>query len=83
MSPIIESFTHPETKQGEVFFSNASSADFRHIEFQSKRIGTIAYDGKGNKQSSLDWFSIFISTGELKTKSLQDLRREWREKTYE
>lgn len=75
-----EDFVHPELKLGELLFTNASRQQFESMDWKTKRKGTVAYDGKGNKLHFKDWFPVFISSMELKEKkvSLQDVRRQWR-----
>lgn len=77
-SPI---FIHPEARIGEIFFSNCDSRAFSLLEFNTKRLGTIAYDGNGNKSHKDNWFPVFISIRELRSmdSNLKILRNKFRE----
>lgn len=72
-------FNHPETNPGEMFFSNAHKGDFDKLKYISKRLGTTAYDGEGNRLDTDDWLPIFILKKEIKKtgQSLSELRRDW------
>ena len=50
------------------------------MEYRSKRIGTIAYDGKGNQLAHPNWFPVFLSRTEVEAlgEPLQALRRNYR-----
>ena len=71
---------HPEIGTNEVFFTNASPRQFDAMEYRSKRIGTIAYDGKGNQLAHPNWFPVFLSRTEVEAlgEPLQALRRNYR-----
>lgn len=56
---------HPELGNREVFFTNASSEDYREMQFFTKRRGKVAYDGNGNSLRAEDWFPVFIRKEEL------------------
>lgn len=73
-------FIHPEIQKGEVFFMNTESAKFKVIDFESKRIGNIAYDGNGNLLDHEDWFPVFLKEDEMSNSgfSLMELRRKFR-----
>jgi len=75
----IQTFTHPETKPGETFFTNANTPGYLEMEWISKRRGRIAYDGEGNPLTAKDWSPVFISEAELAESgvNLQTLRREF------
>ena len=72
-------FSHPEMKLGEVFFTNTNTPGYLEIEWVSKRRGRIAYDGEGNRLTVNDWSPVFISEVELEEsrKDLQTVRREF------
>jgi len=77
---ILDIFTHPELQKGEVFFSNMSTQDFENLLYQSKRRGMTAYNGEGSRQTSEDWFPVFVAREELEISNLNlvDARREFR-----
>lgn len=58
-------FIHPELKDGEVFFTNSSLSDFQEMAFKTKRMGKVAFDGKGNQLNHEDWYPVFIKIEEL------------------
>ena len=58
-------FKHPELLDNEVFFTNSSLSKFQKMEFRTKRIGIIAYDGKGHQLTHNDWFPVFLSNLEV------------------
>ena len=68
---IIDTFSHPETREGELFFLNTNTAGFENIRYNSKRKGIIAYDGEGNRQNAADWFPVFASIKEFEKSELQ------------
>lgn len=74
-------FTHPETKTGEVFFANASAHAFATMRFSTKRIGNVAYDGEGKQLSAKDWCPVFVQEAELLSldQTLSELRTKDRE----
>lgn len=76
---------HPETQQGEVFFTNTDSESFGTMNFQSKRKGNAAYDGEGRPTSSDNWFPVFVQQFELEKQNLDlvSLRREWRKESHQ
>lgn len=73
-------FTHPELHESEVFFTNADLSQFNAMEFKSKRLGKVAYDGKGNIQHVENWFPVFLNNREVDASgfSLMELRRKQR-----
>jgi hypothetical protein len=73
-------FLHPELSRGEVFFSNADAEGFGTMKFQTKRMGSRAYDGKGNPLSPVNWFPVFLQAEELSRQntSLPDCRKRFR-----
>ncbi len=77
MTDLETNFTHPELQKGEVFFTNADLSQFNALEFKSKRIGKVAYDGKGNIQENEDWFPVFLNNKEVQTSGffLMELRK--------
>ncbi len=77
MTDLETNFTHPELQKGEVFFTNADLSQFNALEFKSKRMGKVAYDGNGNMQNHENWFPVFINNTEVETSgfSLMELRR--------
>ena len=74
-------FIHPEIQSGEIFFTNSSQVKFEKIQFSTKRRGKVAYDGRGNLTSNINWFPVFIQEEELKNKNLdlREIRRAFRE----
>lgn len=70
-------FTHPELHESEVFFTNADLSQFNALEFKSKRMGKVAYDGNGNMQNHENWFPVFLNKKEVENSglSLMELRR--------
>lgn len=75
-------FTHPELAKGEIFFTNASRQVFKKISWQTKRMGSVAYNGEGKKQINKNWYPVFISVDELEEtgKTLREARMEHRKK---
>jgi len=61
----MESFTHPEKQEHEVFFTNATARQFKMMRWSSKRKGAAAYDGEGNKLKHKNWFPVFLAKSEL------------------
>lgn len=61
-------FVHPETRHGEVFFSNTNAQGLKELSFRSKRAGTVAYDGGGKRLQFEDWFPVFVRRDELRRK---------------
>lgn len=39
---------HPELRKGEMFFSNDNEEGYKRIGLQTKRMGDVAYDVRGN-----------------------------------
>ena len=70
-------FKHPELLDNEVFFTNSSLSDFQEMAFKTKRMGKVAFDGKGNQLNHEDWYPVFINNLEMKYSgyTLQDVRR--------
>lgn len=58
-------FIHPEKKEDEVFFTNASGRQFKWMRWVTKRKGVLAYDGEGNPLNQKNWFPVFIKKEEL------------------
>lgn len=56
---------HPETKDGEMFLTNATKDDFQRIGWKSKRMGNIAYDVNGNSIDPINaLFPVFVQKQE-------------------
>jgi hypothetical protein len=74
-------FAHPELAEGEVFFTNASLADFERIVFKTKRLGLVAYDGNGDKITPADWYPVFLEEAEVirENQPLKKIRRNFAE----
>lgn len=72
----IPQWEHTELREGKLFLMNMTRAQFKGLDFSSKRMGVSAHDGEGNPLHLEDWFPIFIEAKELSQKSiqLQDLR---------
>ncbi len=79
---VVDTFSHPERTEGEVFFSNASEKSFPLIPYISKRKGNLAYDGNGNQQTAKDWFPVFILISDLEKSNIKlvDARRNFLKK---
>ena len=77
MTSLQEIFVHPELTKGEVLFTNAEFSQFEKMNFKTKRLGKIAYDGNGNQLNHEDWFPVFLNNAEVETSelSLMELRR--------
>lgn len=75
---------HPECLQGELMLKNMTKASFVKLNIPGKRMGKVSYDGLGNKLKAEDWFPVFISKAEFKSKkiSLMDFRRSLVSKGY-
>lgn len=75
-------FKHPETKKGEVFFSNSDSNSYGLLGYKTKRIGQQAYDGEGRELQSYNWYPVFVQEEEIlkSPKTLQEQRRAFRDK---
>lgn len=65
-----DEYAHPELRTGELFFRNMSSREYAELAMQSKRMGLIAYDGRGNRLSAVDWFPVFLSESEVRERQL-------------
>ena len=64
---ISEFFVHPELLEGEGFHGNYSRPDFILIGWQTKRLGTHAYNRNGVLiPESKNLFPVFVQTEELK-----------------
>jgi hypothetical protein len=74
-------FTHPEIKNGEIFFTNASRLQFKLMRWKSKRRGNNAYDGDGKQLNYKNWFPIFLAKAELDDvrSDLKTERKSWRD----
>ena len=77
----METFNHPEIQTGEVFFTNANARQFKLMRWTTKRKGSVAYDGEGNKLGHTNWFPIFLGQAELENvkADIQAERKTWRE----
>lgn len=69
-SPIKNEFVHPELKPFEVFFTNQTMEFYYRLNFNTKRIGQITYDGQGERFITKNWFPIFINRKELSVKKI-------------
>lgn len=80
MANLDTNLIHPELQKGEVFFTNTEFAKFKVIDFESKRIGKVAYDGNGNLLDHKDWLPVFLKENEVSNSgfSLMELRRKFR-----
>jgi hypothetical protein len=57
-------FRHPELREGEVLLGNTTREDFDRFDYESKRLGHIAYDTDGRV---LEWqvtYPVFVSEAE-------------------
>ena len=74
-------FNHPELLDGEIFFTNATTKHFHKMNWLTKRIGVIAYDGQGKQLNHEDWLPIFLRKSELIQKGMiiREVRKSWRE----
>jgi hypothetical protein len=84
MGMMYQSQHHPEELLDEVFFTNATAAQFDAIAMKTKRRGTQAYDGKGRVINVLNWYPVFVQRGELEQLKtpLADLRKAWRNANF-
>ena len=57
--------THPETRDGEVFFCNSDDQTFQGIGYKTKRAGNTAYDIHGKIVPEI--FPVFVQRQELET----------------
>lgn len=79
-----ESFQHPETRAGEVFFSNVPLNELADLPWSTKRLGRVTYNGQGNRLAPSHWFPVFLETWELTRAGITDyaglmeVRRAWR-----
>lgn len=73
-------FIHPEQKSNELFFTNCNIIQFNKINYKSKRMGQIAYDGEGRQLDSANWFPVFVEENELKSSkvSLNQARKNFK-----
>ncbi|MEK9157820.1 MAG: hypothetical protein AAB638_01390 [Patescibacteria group bacterium] len=73
--------SHPEKQPDEVFFTNATARQFRIMRWRTKRKGSVAYDGEGNKLAHKNWFPVFLSKSELDNvkADLVTERKTWRQ----
>lgn len=74
-------FNHPELQPGEVFFTNATARQFKMMRWKTKRKGSLAYDGEGNRQIYKNWFPVFLAQAELENvkADLVAERKTWRQ----
>lgn len=72
-----EDFSHPELRDSEVLFLNSNKVNFDNLKFETKRNGSVAYDGVGNKLDHDNWFPVFLQEEEVLSsgKTLLELRR--------
>lgn len=77
----METFIHPETQTGEVFFTNATGRQFRMMRWKTKRKGSAAYSGEGARQEYKNWFPVFLAKTELDNVKADLLveRKTWRQ----
>ncbi len=75
-------FVHPETKKGEVFFSNSDSNSYQLLPYKTKRIGVNAYDTVGKDLQSYNWYPVFVQLEEIQKspKTLAEQRQAFRDK---
>jgi hypothetical protein len=69
-----ESFNkkHPELRDGEIFYSNASEALWELMDdIETKRKGVIAFDARGKRLPKM--FPVFIQRSEAEKKKLPAL----------
>lgn len=78
----IKEFSHPEMDKTEVFFTNGELSWFVNLQFESKRLGKISYDGNGNRLTIKNWYPIFLKKIELRRidKTLTEIRKSFRKK---
>ena len=57
---------HPEKKEDEIFLTNATYDEYRHIGWKSKRKGHIAYDIFGDRLNFV--FPVFVNKQEYEDK---------------
>ena len=50
---------HPELQDGEVFLQNTANAEMTSIPFETKRLGKVAYDRKGEIMRDSGLFPVF------------------------
>ena len=81
MVSAIPLFRHPEVQDGEVLFSNMTAEEFEGLDWSSKRMGRIAYDGEGQRLRFDDWLPVFVDAAELQArgKGLRAERTRFRE----
>ncbi len=71
-------FAHPELQENEVFFTNSTKEEFNFFKYKTKRIGMVAYDSRGVKLNSKNYYPVFVNLSELKV-AIQQARSVWRE----
>jgi len=57
--------SHPELRNGEVFFRNMNEAQFELLTWHTKRRGITAYDEQGRMINYDNWFPVFVRMSEL------------------
>ncbi len=77
----METFIHPERREEEVFFTNATARQFKLMRWDSKRLGKVPYDGEGNRQEYKNWFPVFLAKTELENvkADINAERKTWRQ----
>jgi hypothetical protein len=60
---------HPETAAGEVLIGNMFASDFRHVGWQSKRLGKTAYHVSGKRMPSFR--PVFVTQRELEAAGIE------------
>lgn len=70
-------FVHPELRVCEEFFTNANLQGFQDMNYKTKRIGNVAYDGIGNRLKYIDWYPVFLKKDEVMAcgRPIKELRR--------
>ena len=77
----VATFIQPETREGEVFFSNMTAQQFELFDWVSKRKGSVSYDGYGNRLDEPNWFPVFVTTKEIAERKTDLTRERWEWKT--
>ncbi|MES2437099.1 MAG: DUF5684 domain-containing protein [Patescibacteria group bacterium] len=65
------SWKHPESQADEAYLGNFTRQDFENkLRWESKRMGQIAYDKNGTRETNMDLFPVFVKKEELQKAGL-------------